>query len=170
MRKERRKNMGTDAKLLMDKIIFEPRLVTYGIDAADSRQAIFATAQPLLDAGYVHPTYPEAVWQREQVFATGLELMDCCVAIPHTDAEHVAQAAIALGLLREPVPFCLMGEPDRQGAVRMLVMLAICDPGVQIDVLGRLMELFQTEGAVNSLLRADSAAALAARFAALMEA
>ncbi|WNX83898.1 PTS sugar transporter subunit IIA [Agathobaculum sp. NTUH-O15-33] len=162
--------MGTEAKLLMNQIIFEPGLVTVGIDAADRRQAILATAKPLLDAGYVHPSYPNAVCQREQVFSTGLELYDCFVAIPHTDAVHVKQSAIAIGRLREPVPFCLMGEPDRQGAVRLLVMLAISDPSMQIDVLGRLMDLFQTEGAVNSLLGAASAAALAARFTALMEA
>lgn len=161
--------MAADAKMLLGKIIFEPRLVTVGINAADSRQAIFATAKPLLDAGYVHPTYPEAVYERERVFSTGLELQDCCVAIPHTDAVHVKQSALAIGLLRKPVPFCFMGEPDRQGAVRLLVMLAICDPNMQIYVLQRLMELFQAEGAVDSLLHAGDPVSLASRFAAWME-
>jgi len=62
-----------------------------------------------------------------------------------------------------------MGEPDRSGQVRLLVMLAIKDPNKQIDVLQNLMEIFQTEGAVCSILRAETREQAAARFAALIQ-
>ena len=154
---------------LLGTITFGSHLVAVDIVSQNSEHAISQTAQMLIDAGCVEKSYPDAVWMREQNFPTGLQLQDVCVAIPHAEAVHVKESAIALGILRNPVDFHLMGEPDRSGQVRLLVMLAIKDPNKQIDVLQNLVEIFQTEGAVCSILRAETREQAAARFAALIQ-
>lgn len=149
-------------------LAFDDKLVSLGIDAADCKQAIFETAKPLLREGYVKDSYPQAVWEREQVFATGLPLWNHCVAIPHTDAVHVKQSALAIGILNQPVYFSCMGEPERQEPVRVLFMLAIEDPNQQIDMLQQLTELFQIPEAIDKILRAPSTKEVAACFQKLM--
>ncbi|WOC75935.1 PTS sugar transporter subunit IIA [Intestinibacillus sp. NTUH-41-i26] len=154
---------------LLGTITFGSQLIDINIISDNSECAIFQTAQLLINAGCVEKSYPDAVWKREQSFPTGLQLKDICVAIPHAEAVHVKESAIALGILRNPVDFQLMGEPDRKGAVHLLVMLAIKDPNKQIDVLQNLMEVFQTEGAVQSILQADTCEEAATRFASLIQ-
>lgn len=167
--KERRDSVGKKQDKLLDTVTFGPQLVAVDISSNNSECAIFQTAQLLLNAGCVEQSYPDAVWKREQSFPTGLQLKDTCVAIPHAEAVYVKESAIALGILRNPVNFQMMGEPDQSGPVRLLVMLAIKDPNKQIDVLQNLMEVFQTEGAVQSILQAETCEQAADCFATLIQ-
>lgn len=162
--------MADQKMQLLGTIRFGQELVAMDVQAADNRQAIVETARLLVDAGCVAPTYPDAVWEREQSFPTGLALKDCCVAIPHAESVHVKESALAVGVLRDPVEFQLMGEDGKSGAVKLLVMLAIRDPDRQIDMLQNLMALFQRDGAVQSILQCSSCEQVAANFAAELQA
>ena len=52
--------------------------------------------------------------KRESVYPTGLPVGEINVAIPHTDPEHVNNAAICLGILEKPVTFNVMGMEEKQ--------------------------------------------------------
>lgn len=161
--------MANSNHYLMGKIIFDETLVSPCISAENAQSAIMATAETLVKRNFVCSTYPQAVWEREQSFPTGLALQDICIAIPHTDIAHVSQSAIAIGILRDPVIFKAMGDPDSDLEVRALFMLAIRDPGTQIDVLQKLVDVFQREGAVEAIIGGQTPMAIAEAFRSLME-
>ena len=67
------------------------------------------------------------------------------VAIPHTDAEHVNNGAMAIGVLKEPVSFCEMGNLESTVDVSIISMLAISNPDFLIPTLMQLAKTFQDE-------------------------
>ena len=62
----------------------------------------------------------------------------------HTDSIHVNRQAIAVGILKEPVKFCHMGM-EESVKCEMMFMMAIKKPESQVDFLGRMMDIFQSE-------------------------
>ncbi|MBU5585366.1 PTS sugar transporter subunit IIA, partial [Enterococcus sp. S181_ASV_20] len=57
------------------------------------------------DAEFVHPSYQQAVIERERIFPTGLPTKGINVAIPHTDSIHVKKEGFLVGVLEKPVTF-----------------------------------------------------------------
>ena len=142
---------------IMGEMCFDKSLVVLDIDASSDEEAIDAVAAAMLREGMVKDSYPEAVKAREKVYATGLELLDMGIAIPHTDPEHVNNAALALGILKHPVEFVGMGEPDKRIPVEIIFMLSILQPHAQLEVLQKLMQVFQTEGKLLKLKKCTTA-------------
>jgi len=54
--------------------------------------------------------------------------------------------------LRNPVKFNVMGNPDEQVDVKLIFMLAIKDPNVQISILKKLVSIFQEEQLLVKLI------------------
>ena len=108
-------------------------------------------AARMLAEGMVKESYAAAIKKREAVYATGLELPEMGIAIPHTDPEHVNTPALCLGILREPVSFGAMGMADQRVDVRVVFMLSIKEPHAQLKVLQALMKVFQEEGRLSAL-------------------
>ena len=96
--------MDNRAKIL-GEMCFDENLVALNIAANTDLEAIDALANVMLKEGMVKDSFPNAVKEREKVYATGLELLDMGIAIPHTDPEHVNYPAMALGILENPVKF-----------------------------------------------------------------
>ncbi|WNS81027.1 PTS sugar transporter subunit IIA [Domibacillus sp. DTU_2020_1001157_1_SI_ALB_TIR_016] len=105
---------------------------------------------------YVKESFLEAVLKREEIYPTGLPLSKMGVAIPHTDSEHVLKPAIAVSVLQNPVVFNMMGSPDTQISVDIVLMLAISDPKKQLAMLQRLMNVFQDEQAMEAIKNAEA--------------
>lgn len=88
-------------------------------------------------------SFAENVLKREEVFPTGLLINDVGIAIPHTDAEHVNDSQIAFMSLKKPVTFYEMGTADKEISVSLIFMLALKEPHAQLEMLQKLITMFQ---------------------------
>ena len=69
----------------------------------NDKEVIKQMASALEEEGYVKNTFADAIVKRESIYPTGLPVGEINVAIPHTDPEHVNNAAVCLGILDKPV-------------------------------------------------------------------
>lgn len=136
--------------------IISSELIAYGVDAADSEDAIRQAAALLEKGGYVKSSYVGAVLEREKVYPTGLHLDGIDIAMPHTMPEHVNKAALCIVKLNKPVRFQHMAEPEVDVDASMLFMMAIQDPKEQISNLRTVMRMFTNQDAVSAFVRAAS--------------
>lgn len=129
---------------------FSKDLILINLKAASAEEAIRALSCRLEEHGYVKPSFCEAVIDREKIFATGLPVDPMGVAIPHTDAEHVNQMAIALGVLSSPVKFGLMGG-EGEVEVDLIFLMALDNCTSQISMLQSLAEFVHKDGLVERI-------------------
>lgn len=85
----------------------------------------------------------DAVVAREVTYPTGLQLADIAVAMPHTDPQHVNRPGVCIAQLAHPVTFAHMGDPDTLVEAEMLFMMAIKDPDEQVELLQKVLSVFQ---------------------------
>jgi len=99
----------------------------------------------LYGAGYVKRSYVPAILEREKVYPTALPTT-VGVAVPHTDAQHVLNLSMAVGILTQPVPFKEMGSNgERQVDVRVVMALAIPRPDEVVNMLRHLFSVIQVQ-------------------------
>lgn len=134
----------------MHRELLKPKL-----KAGNYKEVIRVLGEALLKSGYVSEAYIEAVLQREKSLPTGLQVGCLNVAIPHTDSTHVHKSAIALATLEAPVRFCLMANPAKEVEVSIVFLLAVREPKEQVELLKRLMELFQNEETLSQIKNTD---------------
>ncbi|WP_068674998.1 PTS sugar transporter subunit IIA [Oceanobacillus sp. Castelsardo] len=125
------------------------------LECKDSQDAIEKLGTLLYNSGVVKETYVSAVKEREKIYPTGLPADAFDIAIPHTDSIHVNSSAIAVGVLKKPVEFTQMGSNDIVLHPQVIFMLAINDPHEQINILKRLMSLFQNKELLESVKNAE---------------
>lgn len=126
-----------------DFSLLNPDLIELDVEA-DTRQDILERlANLLISKGYAKQSYLDAVIEREKVFPTGLATESMGVAIPHADIIHVNKPAIAMAILKNPVKFRVMGSPEEEIDAKLVFMLAIKDPNMQLKLLQDLIEIFQ---------------------------
>ena len=107
-------------------------LILRDVEAANAEEAIRKVGQRFYDEGFVKDTYIDAVVAREKNYATGLQLADIAVAMPHTDPQHVNRPGVCIAQLKHPVEFEHMGDPDTKVQAEMLFMMAIKNPDEQV--------------------------------------
>jgi PTS system galactitol-specific IIA component len=137
------------------------------LSAHSDTEVLTALAARAEMAGWVEPTFLNALLTREQNYPTGLPTA-IAVAIPHADIEHVTRAGLGIALLEKPVPFGEMGGSGTTLPVKVVVLILMTDPHSQLTMLTKLIELFQTEGWFDALILASDEAELAATFNRLM--
>lgn len=131
-------------------------LVVRDLEASSDQGAIEKLATFLHDKGLVKESYINAIMEREKVFSTGLPTGSIGVAIPHTDVEHVNEAAVAIGILKDPVPFTVMASDDDKVDVKIMFMLAVKEPHAQIELLQTLMGVLADPELLQSISEATS--------------
>lgn len=136
------------------KGLFNEELIILNLEAKDDKDAIRQLANRLFKAGYVKESFIEAIIEREANYPTGLSSGDMGVAIPHTDATHVNKAALAIGILKEPVKFHMMGMPEESVSVNIIFMMAIDEPSKHLEMLKTLMTIFQQNDLLNRMRKA----------------
>lgn len=136
------------------KGLFNEELIVLNLEAKDDKDAIRQLANRLFKAGYVKESFIEAIIEREANYPTGLSSGDMGVAIPHTDSIHVNKAALAIGILKEPVKFQMMGMPEKSVYVSLVFMMAIDDPNKHLEMLKTLMNIFQQHDLLTKLKNA----------------
>jgi galactitol PTS system EIIA component len=138
-----------------EEIVMIQELLIPKMKAESAEEVITCLGQKLQTYGYVKDTYIEAVLQRERELPTGLEMSHINVAIPHTEAVHVKETAIALATLAKPVPFHLMVEPERTALVDIVFLLAVKDPKEQAALLRKMMSVLQNERILLDIQNAE---------------
>ncbi|UDN62010.1 PTS sugar transporter subunit IIA [Clostridioides sp. ES-W-0016-02] len=132
--------------------IINSNLIFKDIEVSSNEDALKFLGQRLFDEQYVKESYIEAVIAREKKYATGLPTGIYGVAIPHTDIVHVNEPGIAIGILNKPVKFIMMGTDDTEIDVKVIFMLAVKEPQEQLQLLERLMTIFQDENMLNNII------------------
>jgi PTS system galactitol-specific IIA component len=120
-------------------------LSIFDLDAADDVEVLTALAEQAETAGWVRPSFKTAVLEREGAYPTGLPTL-IPVAIPHADVEHVLKSGLGIASLKNAVRFGEMGGADRHVDARVVVLILVSDPGQQVELLTKLVDLFQQPG------------------------
>ncbi len=129
---------------------FKEDLIEIGLEVENQQEIINHLGGILFNKGYVDNSFCEAVIEREKEFATGLPVEPFGVAIPHTDANHVKNSAVAIGILAHPIPFGVMGG-EGEIDVEIVFLMAIKDCVSQIAMLQSLAELVQNKSVMQKL-------------------
>lgn len=140
--------MVTIEELYWDK---EKKYLLMKLDVDNKEDVLNQMGGKLESTGYVKDSFTQAVCKREIVFPTGLPMKGVGIAIPHTDSEHVNEKSIAVGILKKPVVFQVMGSTDEFVDVQLVFMLAIKDPNAQLEMLEKLIENCQNEETLYTL-------------------
>lgn len=129
-------------------------LVLLNMHVDSDMEAIRKLGELMVQESVVKESWIDAALERERVFATGLPTEGVGVAIPHADAEHVLEQAIAVGVLDHPVSFGEMGSEGNKVAVQIVCALAVVKSEMLVPLLNRLVEMFQSPGVLNAILGA----------------
>ena len=110
--------------------------------------------EAMIEEGYAETGYVESLIEREQKFPTGLDMRGVGIAIPHTDADYVEKAGIALAVLERPVSFYRMGREDERVEVQLVFMLAIENPEAHLSYLQQILAVIRDIGVLKKLIEA----------------
>src|SRR5699024_3093204 len=138
----------------MEGLKLDASNVVIGLEANTKEDLLSQLADLMHDNGYVKASYKDAVIEREKSFATALPTVYCSVAIPHTDIEHVNSKTIGVAVLKETVPFVIMGEVEETTDVKLIFMLAMDKEDAQLSLLQKLMGIFQNDQTLESIATA----------------
>ena len=138
------------------------------LTATSDVEVLEALAARARDAGWVLPSFKLALLEREKAYPTGLPT-PIPVAIPHADAEHVLRPGLGVATLRTPVSFGEMGGSGERVDVRIVVLILVTDPREQVELLTRLISLFQQEDWFDTLNAASTEEDLARVFGELLD-
>lgn len=136
--------------------LFDAKIVLFSQHAADKEEALKLLADEFVKTGVAKDTFYQGLITREADFPTGLSLNNMCVAIPHTDPEHVNRTQIGFMTLAEPVEFVEMGTEDKIIPVKMMFMLALKEAHQQLEMLTKLMDVFQNDELVDRFYQVDN--------------
>lgn len=121
---------------------FHESLIAFDLQAKDAKEVIGLLAGKMHAQGLVTAAYGAQTWARELAHPTGLPTKPFCIAFPHADAEGVNKSALGVAVMRQPVKFRNMADPDEGLDVMLVFMLANRDPQEQIQTLRNLAVLF----------------------------
>jgi PTS system galactitol-specific IIA component len=123
-------------------LVLNEALVLLNLEAPDARAVIEALAGRLHAQALVSADYGQQTYTRELEHPTGLPTKPFCIAFPHADAQGVHESALAVAVLRHPVPFRNMGDTEEELLVSVVLMLANKSPEEQVQTLRNLALLF----------------------------
>lgn len=127
-------------------------IIMLEMECVENNEILTAMANRLISKGYAKQGYLQAVLNREKEYPTGLPTNGVGVAIPHADTKYVLKPGIAVATLKNPVKFNVMGNPEQQVDVKLLFMLAIKEPKFQVNILKKLVSIFQVKQLLVKLI------------------
>ena len=136
--------------------LFDAKIALFHQHAESRDEALKMLADEFIKAGVAKETFYEGLITREANFPTGLSLNNMCVAIPHTDIEHVNRTQVGFMSLDEPVEFIEMGTDDKVIPVKMMFMLALKEAHQQLDMLMKLLDAFQNDELIDRFYAAEN--------------
>ena len=136
--------------------ILDKDLILLNLNAEKEEDVINVLGNLLYSRKYVKDTYIPAVLAREKIYPTGLKTPSVNVAIPHTDSTHVNRTSMAVGILKKPVIFNVMGSEGDSVAAEIIFLLAMRDPNQQVEMLKSIMQLLQDDKCLLNLKSAKT--------------
>lgn len=133
--------------------LFDAKIALFNQHAETKEEALKMLADEFIRTGVAKDTFYQGLITREESFPTGLRLNNMSVAIPHTDVEHVNRTQIGFMTLDAPVNFVEMGTDDTEIPVTMMFMLALKEAHQQLEMLTKLMDLFQNDELVEKFTK-----------------
>ncbi len=138
----------------MSDIQFDESMILELEDVQSNTQALTFLTDYLMEKGFVKEGYREAILKREANFPTGLSTGEINIAIPHADTSYVNQAALCVGILKKPVKFSAMDEPDHQIDVNIIIVLALKEAHGHLEMLQKVVELIKDQDNLKSIVTA----------------
>ncbi|WP_293817178.1 PTS sugar transporter subunit IIA [uncultured Parolsenella sp.] len=126
-----------------------------GLTTAD---VVSTVADELRRQGYARDSYKQAILDREQQFPTALDVQGLNVAIPHCDPENVERGAICAAVLKHPVDWHRMDEPEQTCPVSLVVMLALNEAHAHLEMLQKVIALIQDQELTKRIVSAATPA------------
>jgi len=109
-------------------------------------------SRPLINNGDVLQEFPELIIKREGTFPTGLPTQPFGIAIPHTDTSFVNNDKLTIATLNTPISMGIMGESSGENMeVSIIFVLALSEANKQLDVLSKLMKIFQQSNLLEKI-------------------
>ncbi len=137
-------------------MFFNHQIALLQQDVTSKEQALHLLADKLSENQCVTNDFFDNIIKREKIFPTGLAIEGVGVAIPHTDSKYVLESQVAFMSLEKPLSFIEMGTNDKEIQVSLLFMLALKEPHEQLEMLQKLIEMFQKEGVLETLLKVNT--------------
>lgn len=131
---------------------FNEEIVFFNQGCNNKEEALKKLGDEFLTRGLVKDTFLQAVLDREKEYPTGLSINGIGVAIPHTDGIHIVKPQIGFMSLKEPVIFKDMVDDKHEIEVNIIFMLGLLKSEQQIQMLQKLVELFQDEALLKRLI------------------
>lgn len=135
--------------VITSKLFISQELILTDLVAKDKEEVINALGKQALNLGCVEQEFLANILEREKVFPTGLE-MGLPIAIPHI-REGCKKSFISIATLKTPVVFNAMEDFEREIAVELVFMFGITNPEDQVEVLKKLVEIFQNRDNLLSI-------------------
>lgn len=132
-------------------MMFNESVVNFHVDSSSQEELLINLSNQLLGKGVVKSTFVTGIIEREKKYPTGLPVQPLGVAIPHTDNEHVIKEQIGFASLKNPVKFKIMGSDNEYVDVSLVFMLALKHPEKQLEMLQKLINIFQNEDVLREL-------------------
>ena len=136
--------------------LFDEKIALFHETASSKEEALKKLADEFMSKGVAKDTFYDAILTREKTFATGLSCNKMCVAIPHTDPEHVNKVQLGFMSLDTPVDFIEMGTEDKHIGVTMIIMMALKEAHQQLDMLMKLMDVFQNDEVLDRMMATNN--------------
>ncbi|HEY8892557.1 MAG TPA: PTS sugar transporter subunit IIA [Clostridium sp.] len=141
---------------MSSELYFEKDLVFSDLEFANNVEALKFLSSKLYEKGYVKEGYQQAILDREKEYPTALPSLDIKIAIPHANHMLVNKAALAIGILRNPVEFSSMEDPDIKLNVQIIIMLALNEPHGHIEMLQKIVKLIKKPEVLKAIINATS--------------
>lgn len=129
----------TEASVLIDHV------------STDSFACIHELSQLLCQIGYVNPEYGKLCCDRERLYPTGLPTKPFAIAIPHAEGLEVNESSLSVAILRDPVNFQNMADPEEALPVEVVLLMATKNPEEQVSTLQKLAEIFSSADELREL-------------------
>lgn len=137
-------------------MFFEHKIFLLDINLERREEVLRYVANKLERSGVVTEEFGQAIIDRENRFPTGLCINGTGIAIPHTDADKVNESQIAIAKLNNRISFIEMGSKDKEVEVDYIFMLALNGSKEQLNVLQKLVNLFQQDVFIKVLSECKS--------------
>lgn len=133
-------------------MFFDEEIVFFNQLFENKEEALKKLADEFLKKGLVKDSFFQALIDREKNYPTGLSINGIGIAIPHTDGVHIIKPQIGFMSLKKPVIFKDMVDYQHDIEVSIIFMLGLSKSEQQIEMLQRLVELFQNEKLLGQVI------------------
>jgi PTS system galactitol-specific IIA component len=125
-------------------------LIVSNCEAKTSEEVIRLLSGLALEQKCIEPIFIEKLLEREKAYPTGLPT-EVPIAIPHVH-DGCLRSFFSMAVLKEPVAFNCMGDPDEKIWTRLVFLFGITDPSQQTKVLRKFSTIFQDNDFLNKCI------------------